>query len=101
MNTRHKHADKIIDWAENGGEWQVKFHNCAAWDDCTDDGPMWNPQREYRRKPKAPRVLYGNLNECDAHSVYGNDNRMETGVKFIEVTPEIQALLDKENERTD
>jgi len=58
---KHKHHKEIIAWA-NGAEIQVRSTLNSKWCDCKDNNPSWNPEYEYRVKPKEPRTFYASIN---------------------------------------
>jgi hypothetical protein len=61
MNTRHKHADLIIAWA-NGAK--IQYYHCGDWFDV--DTPNWRADGAYRIKPKAKVKKYRYAVSCGA-----------------------------------
>lgn len=69
MNTKHKHADLIIQWAL-GSSIEAKHILSNYWS--SDPEPTWGDEYEYRIKRKADIVVFANMEEYLESSVeYG------------------------------
>ena len=63
MNTRHKHADVIIAWAE-GRAVQVRDEGTNRWYDINGKFPLFNEDREHRIKPPAKKYRVALFRDC-------------------------------------
>lgn len=49
---RHPHHDLIVEWAKDMSKKYQFLLRSGEWEDCSDRGPEWDPQLEYRIKPR-------------------------------------------------
>ena len=82
MNTRHKHADVIIAWAE-GRAVQVRDEGTNRWYDINGKFPLFNEDREHRIKPPAKKYRVA-LFESDTSIYYTSTADTPEDANFYE-----------------
>lgn len=53
---KHKHYDLIIEWAKDPTNVIIQYRHSHGWSDVICNSPVWEPEIEYRIKPKTKEV---------------------------------------------
>lgn len=90
MNTRHKHADVIIAWAE-GAEVEYRSSVVGGW--VLARAPSWDEECEYRVKPPPKKYRVALFKDCINGGVYTGTADSQEGANFCEKAGEFVRWL--------